>query len=451
YASDLFDHVTVERFAEYFQTMLAAMLSEPARPLATLPLIGQAERDRLLVAFNATAADYPSEMLLHQLFEEQAARQPDATAIVFEDQHLSYSELNRRANRLAHRLIAQGVVPDARVAICVERSLDMIVGLLAILKAGGAYVPLDPAYPRDRLDYMLRDCAPSILLTHRAFAQFMPMEAPMPVVLFDAAQMGDDIHGELNLSVAALCPRHLAYVIYTSGSTGMPKGVMIEHANACNLIVWAMRHFSPEQSASTLFATSINFDLAVYEMFLPLSSGSTVTLVKDILAPGVSLASITHINTVPSAAASLLATGRILPSVSGINLAGEPLKAQLVEQLFAGTATRYIANLYGPTETTTYSTWTRFSREGGFRPGIGRPIANTQIYILDPHGQPVPSGVTGEIHIGGAGVARGYLNRPELTAERFVADPFSTTPGARMYKTGDLARWLADGNIEYLG
>jgi amino acid adenylation domain-containing protein len=448
YATDLFDATTIARFASHFGTLLDAFVAQPQAAVSALPLLDASQRRQLLEDFNDTAADFPRDLLIHQMFERQAAARPDAVALVFEDRELTYGELNRRANRLAHYLIAQGVRPDQRVALCAERSAEMVIGLLAILKAGGAYVPLDPAYPRDRLAHMIEDSEPVLLLTQSALHDVLPAQA-MPVCLIDQSVFGHQpAHDPV---VPALSPASLAYVIYTSGSTGKPKGVMIEHRNACNLIAWAREHFSPTQTASTLFATSINFDLAVYEMFVPLSSGTTITVVEDALAAGVDLDGITHINTVPSAITSLLESRRIPASVSDINLAGEPLKSALVARLFDGTSADRIANLYGPTETTTYSTWIRTDRATGFQRGIGRPIANTQIYILDPHGQPAPVGVAGEIFIGGAGVARGYLNRPELTTERFLADPFSGAEGARMYKTGDLGRWLAEGNIEYLG
>ncbi|HET8774712.1 MAG TPA: non-ribosomal peptide synthase/polyketide synthase, partial [Thermoanaerobaculia bacterium] len=431
YSTALFDHATIERWAGHFVTLLEAMVADAAAGVATLPLLPAAERRQLLAGFNATEAAYPQETLIHELFERQAALQPDAVAVVCEGRSLTYGELNARANQLAHELIARGVQPDDRVAISMERSLDMIVALLGTLKAGGAYVPLDPAYPAERLQYLIEDSAPKVVLTEEVLCQLPEGPASNPVT--------------------GVTARNLAYIIYTSGSTGLPKGVAIEHRNTANLLYWALENFAAGELANTLFATSINFDLAVWELFVPLAAGRTVTLVKNALALAERPEPVTLVNTVPSAIKALLDAGGVPATVQLVNLAGEPLKRDLAERLFAETATQSVANLYGPSETTTYSTWVRMSREQGFDATIGRPIANTQIYILDAHGQPVPVGVAGEIYIGGDGVARGYLNRPELTAERFLRDPFAAAADARMYKTGDLGRWLPDGTIEYLG
>ncbi|MBC8953403.1 non-ribosomal peptide synthetase [Xenorhabdus sp. PB62.4] len=460
YASDLFDSTTVERMVGYLQRVLAAMATDTTQAIARLPMLSESERQQLLVDFNATHADFPQDALIHQLFEAQMAQCPTATAVVCENQTLSYDELNRHANRLAHHLIALGVRPDDRVTICVERRLEMVVGLLAILKAGGAYVPLDPAYPTERLAYMLEDSAPIVILTQTALVN--KLTRSVPKILLDnildtqTPFLTEQPDHNPDAQVLGLTSRHLAYVIYTSGSTGLPKGVAIEHRNTVNFLTWAQQMFSPTELVHTLFATSLNFDLAVYECFAPLLSGGTVHLVPDVLSlvnteSAVTKQAISLINTVPSAIARLIEVNAVPMSVRTVNLAGEALKSHVVEHLFTHTHVQNVCNLYGPSETTTYSTWTRMHRATGFDSHIGRPIANTRIYILDPHGQPVPLGAVGEIHIAGAGVARGYLNRPELTTERFLSDPFSSDPDARMYKTGDLGRWLSDGNIEYLG
>ncbi len=435
YASDLFDRATVERWAGHYVRLLETMVADSSVRAATLPLLSAAERRQLLVDFNDTGAEFPKDELIHQLFERQAAAQPDAVAIVCEGRSVTYAELNARANRLAHELIEFGVTPDDRVAICTERDLDMVVGLLGTLKAGGAYLPVDPAYPDGRRQYLLEDGAPKVVLTKELLRQdrtARPASNPDPRVL-------------------GLTARNLAYVIYTSGSTGVPKGVAIEHANTVNLLHWALSSFTGEELSNTLFSTSINFDLAVWELFVPLAAGSTLTLVRNALELTARPEPVTTINTVPSAMQALLSAGGVPPSTRLVNLAGEPLRREIVERLFAETATQSVANLYGPSETTTYSTWVRMPRERGFAAHIGRPVANTQVYILDTRGEPVPIGVTGEVYIGGDGVARGYLNRPGLTAERFLRDPFRATADARMYRTGDLGRWLPDGNIEYLG
>ncbi len=444
------------RILGYFGTALeglvAALVEHSEQSVLLLPVLPDSERRQVLIDFNDSAVTWPSQRLLHSLVEDQASAQPAAVAVVFEQHSLSYAELNARANRLAHHLIALGVRPDARVAICIERSLDMVVGLLAILKAGGAYVPLDPAYPAERLAFMLADSAPLALITQQTLRErLQPVDGLALIVLDDPAtlstlQQGPD-HNPDPLATG-LKPDHLAYVIYTSGSTGQPKGVAIEHRNATNLVAWATARFTRETLLNTLLSTSINFDLAVFELFVPLAAGTTIHLVTNILQP---IGEVSLVNTVPSAIRALLDENRVPGCARMINLAGEPLKRDLVERIFASTEVQAVANLYGPSETTTYSTWVRMDRAQGFLAHIGRPIANTQIYILDTHAQPVPIGVAGEIHIGGAGVARGYLNRPELTAEKFIRDPYSAAPDARMYKTGDLGRWLADGTVEYLG
>ncbi|MGJ7902565.1 amino acid adenylation domain-containing protein, partial [Lysobacter sp. 1R34A] len=447
FATDLFERETIERYAGYFVRLLEAMVADAQCPVGRLPWLPAAERELVLERFNDTAFDYPRERLLHQPFEAQVRSTPDATALVCGDERLSYAELNRRANRIAHRLLALGVRADDRVAICLERGPALVAGVLGILKAGAAYVPLDPNYPPDRLAYMLADSAPMALLSQQSLRGLLG-EASVPVLMADdAALNGQPEHDPVVDGVTAC---HLAYVIYTSGSTGQPKGVAIEHANAANFIAWANANFSREQLSNTLFSTSINFDLAVYELFAPLSVGAQITLVRDVLATDAA-SPLSLINTVPSGINALLQSGGVPASTRTVNLAGEPLKRALVEQLFAQTEVTTVANLYGPTETTTYSTWVAMDRNGGFASHIGKPVANTRIYIVDAHLQPVPVGVVGELYIGGEGVARGYLHRPELTAERFVRDPFVADETARMYKTGDLGRWRADGTIEYLG
>ncbi len=445
YATSLFEAATMERYLGYLRMVLRGMVADEKQAVDRLPLLPAAERVQVLETFNATALEYPTEACLHELFEAQAERTPHATAVTHTSGSLTYAELNERANRLAHHLRGGGVGPDTRVAICMERTPEMVAGLLAVLKAGGAYVPLDPAYPADRIAYMLRDSAPRAVLTQSALAaRFDGLGVPVLDVLDGAAWAGRPAG---NPGRADLRPDHLAYIIYTSGSTGMPKGVMLEHGNAVNFLTWAAASFHTRELERTLFATSLNFDLHVFECFAPLAMGAALHLVKNALELP-ETRGVTLVNTVPSAMKALVDTDGVPAGVGTINLAGEPLKRALVEQIFASTAAERVCNLYGPSETTTYSTWVEMDRATGFIPHIGRPVANTQVYILDAHGEPVPTGVTGEIYIGGAGVTRGYLNRPELTAQRFLDDPFS---GGRMYRTGDLGRWLADGNIEYRG
>ena len=456
YDTDLYEAETVGRMADHFTRLLGAVAADPARPIHSYDILSDAERHRLLVEWNDTAVPYPRDSCIHKLFEAQVARTPDATALVFADERLSYFELNARANRLAHHLIDLGVGPETLVGIAVERSIEMVVGLLGILKAGGAYLPLDPGYPAERIAFMLEDAGCPVLLTQAHLEDGLPAHDATVVRLdadWEAISSRPDTDPVDADRSAPLTPDNLAYVIYTSGSTGWPKGVMIEHRNVVSFVAWSLRTFLPDDLARVLASTSLCFDLSVFEHFVPLSAGGTVIVVEDALElfqSGASLAP-TLINTVPSIMDQLLQVGGIPAGVRVINLAGEALRAETVRRIRDRAEAVEIYNLYGPSEDTTYSTFTLVDGAGTAGPPIGRPIANTQVYILDGHANPVPVGVSGELYIGGAGLARGYLNRPELTAERFVADPFSDEPGSRLYRTGDLARYLADGNIEFLG
>nr|UXB95131.1 non ribosomal peptide synthetase [Pseudomonas syringae] len=444
------------RVCGYMQTalknLLVALEQSPDIALDSLPILPAAEREQLLVRFNDTALDYPHEQTIHGMFEAQVERTPEALAVVRGEQRLTYRELNEQSNRLAHVLRKQGVQPDSRVGICVERGVDMVVGLLAILKAGGGYVPLDPAYPAERIAYMLQDSTPAAVLAQSA-TEALLADVSVPVINLDQSNWQDE--SGRNPQVQGLTSAHLAYLIYTSGSTGLPKGVMIEHRNTVNFLTWAHAAFDAGTTHSalekTLFSTSLNFDLAVYECFAPLTSGGSIEVVSNVLELQHGENDIGLINTVPSALKALLETDSLPKSVHTVNVAGEALKRSLVENLFEKTSVQRLCNLYGPSETTTYSSWVAMDREDGFAAHIGKPVGNTWFYLLDSQQQPVPLGVAGEIYIGGAGVARGYLNRDELTVERFLADPFSQQPQARMYRTGDLGRYLSDGNIEYLG
>ncbi|MEE4149196.1 syringopeptin non-ribosomal peptide synthetase SypC, partial [Pseudomonas viridiflava] len=430
------------------ENLVTALEQTPETSLQDLSILPAAEREQLLVAFNDTALDYPQQQTIHGMFEAQAERTPQALAVIHGEQRLTYRELNEQANRLAHALRKQGVQPDSRVGICVERSVEMVVGLLAILKAGGGYVPLDPAYPAERIAYMLQDSAPAAVLAQSA-TEALLADVSMPVINLDLINWQDE--SVQNPQVPGLTSAHLAYLIYTSGSTGLPKGVMIEHRNTVNFLTWAHTAFDASALEKTLFSTSLNFDLAVYECFAPLTSGGSIDVVKNVLELQHGEHDIGLINTVPSALKALLDVDGLPKSVHTVNVAGEALKRSLVESLFEKTGVQRLCNLYGPSETTTYSSWVAMDRKEGFAAHIGKPVGNTQFYLLDEQQQPVPLGVAGEIYIGGAGVARGYLNRDDLTAERFLKDPFSQQPAARMYRTGDLGRYLPDGNIEYLG
>src|SRR6267378_1323072 len=459
YAKSLFERSTIERMARHYETLLEGVVANPMARVGELPLLTQPEREQILVEWNDTEVDYPSKACIHELFEAQVQKTPEAVAVAYQERQLSYRELNTQANRLAHHLRTLGVGPDKLVGICVERGLEMVVGLLAVLKAGGAYVPMDPNYPAERLAYMLQDSAPVVVLTQAGLDKKVGRVLGREAAAVPALHLGTTIQPwaqqpASNLERAAgggLTSKHLAYVIYTSGSTGTPKGVMIEHANVVNFIRWGKSAFPSEILECTLFSTSLSFDLAAFECLVPISVGATVRIAQDAVDLVSVPRGITLINTVPSVLKALADVNGVPKTVRWVNLAGEPLKRTLVEQIFATTEVETVCNLYGPTETTTYSTWVRIGRDNVFASHIGRPIANTRIYILDAGMQPVPVGVTGEMYIGGAGVARGYLNRPELTAERFLVDPFSKEPGERIYKTGDLARYLTDGNIEFLG
>jgi amino acid adenylation domain-containing protein len=458
YNTDLFDAATIDRIQEHFRTLLEGIVAAPEQRVSKLPLLSEAERRQLLVEWNDTQTDYPKDRCVHELFEEQVERIPEAVALVFEDQQLTYRELNRQANRLAHHLRSLGVGPEVLVGICVERSVEMVVGLLGILKAGGAYVPLDPAYPRERLAFMIEDAGVPVVLTQERLLEELPNHEPRLICL-DAE--GQAIAGdrEENL-ISGVAADDLAYVMYTSGSTGRPKGVMVCHRGVCNYLHWRQIYFPLTDADRLLQAASLSFDDSVWEFFEPLMVGARVVMAR----PGGQQASayllrliaeqrITAACFVPSLLQVLLEEPRLksCDCLRRVTTGGETLSIELQERFFARMRAG-LHNGYGPTEATISATfWTCERGRHRRTVPVGRPIANTQIYLLDQNLQPVPIGVPGELHIGGDGLARGYLNRPELTAKRFIPDPFSLQPGARLYRTGDLARYLPDGNIEFLG
>ncbi len=451
YNTDLFDGTTIERMTAHFQNLLLAVVENPQFSVAEFPLLSEAEQYQLLVEWNDTQSEYSSDQCIHQLFEAQVEKNPDAVAVVFEEQQLTYQQLNQRANQLAHHLQSLGVKAEVLVGICIERSLEMVVGLLGIHKAGGAYVPLDPKYPQERLSYVLADSGVEVLLIHSSLLESLP-EHQARVVCLDTDWDAIEKNSKENL-YAGVSSDSLAYVIYTSGSTGKPKGVAIEHQSPVALCHWAQQTFTTEQLSGVLAATSICFDLSVFELFITLCLGGKVIVIQNALdIPNLTTSEeITLINTVPSAIAELLSIGGIPEQVTTVNLAGEPLQNKIVEQLYQHQNIERVYNLYGPSEDTTYSTFALLEKGTTEPPSIGHPISNTQIYILDKHLQEVPIGVAGELYIGGDGLARGYLNLPELTSEKFIPNPFSPSKSERLYKTGDLACYGRDGNIEFLG
>jgi amino acid adenylation domain-containing protein len=452
YRRALYERGMVERLARHLGVLLERVVEDEGKRIREQELLTEGEREQILVKWNQTGVEYGRERCIHELFEEQVKKTPEAPALIFGNQELTYRDLNHRANQLAHYLRKIGIRPDMPVAICVERSLEMIVSILATLKAGGAYLPLDPGYPSDRLNYMFEDSAATVMLTQGHLAGLFTnlKQSPLLVDVNEDGPQRTNPRTNLAISETGVSAGSLAYIIYTSGSTGRPKGVAIQHSHAVNFLRWARESFSTDVLKRTLFSTSLNFDLSVYECFVPLTVGAMVRLVRNALDCE-SDTNITLINTVPSAMTALLEGGKSPRTLRVVNVAGEPLKKVLVEKIFAATDVEVVWNLYGPTETTTYSTCAGMKRNEPFVAHIGKPIANTQVYVLDGELQPVPVSVTGEMYIGGAGVARGYLKRPALTAENFLPDPFATQPGARTYRTGDLARWTADGNIEFLG
>ncbi|MHC5758897.1 amino acid adenylation domain-containing protein [Nostoc sp.] len=456
YATDLFEAETIQRMAGHFEILLEAIIQNSQQPISTLPLITTAEIQQLQV-WNQTNINYLKNQTLVSLFEEQVAQTPDNIAVVFEDKSLSYQELNQKANQLAHYLLElkkeQQLPDNPLIAICVERSLSMLIGIFAILKAGGAYVPIDPSYPQERIYLMLEDSNACVLLTTNPIKKQLPLEKlknPCQVVFLEPETWVNQLTNNPNLQSS---PDDLAYIIYTSGSTGRPKGVAIAQSSPVALIKWAHSIYSAEQLAGVLASTSICFDLSVFEIFVPLTQGGSVIVVENALyieQARNSIVPMTLVNTVPSAAVELLNMNVIPASVQIINLAGEPLKNRLVQALYQTTSVTGVYNLYGPSEDTTYSTFTKVAKNAQHEPTIGKAIANTRIYILDSYNQPLPPAIPGELCIAGAGLAQGYLNRPDLSAEKFIdIKLFNQTE--RIYKTGDLARWLPDGNLQYLG
>lgn len=465
YNADLFENATITRMMGHWQMLLEGVVADPERRLSELPLLTSAELRQILIEWNNTTTDYPREQCIHQLFEEQVKRTPDAVALVYENMQLTYLQLNQRANQLAHYLQRRGVGPEVPVGLCVERSLEMIVGLLAILKAGGAYVPLDPANPKERLAFILEDIQAPILLTQAHLCEGLPKQKAQ-VVCVDRDVMSQESEENLKSRVKV---ENAAYIIYTSGTTGTPKGVVIQHQSLVNYSEVARITYELKPGDRVLQFAAISFDASAEEIYPSLVSGATLVLRTNSMIDSISLflqkcqewaltvldlpTAFWHELTRKIALEALL----LPPSVRLVIIGGEQAQPELVAlwQTHVGKQVQLV-NTYGPTEATIVATM--YSVSGSPETGstlrevpIGRPIANVQVYLLDKYLKAVPIGVPGELHIGGVGLAREYFHRPELTAEKFIPHPFSAEPGAYLYKTGDLVRYLPTGDIEFLG
>ncbi|MFD4206030.1 amino acid adenylation domain-containing protein [Micromonospora tulbaghiae] len=445
------------RLAAFLDTFAAAAAAAPHTPTGGLDLTGPDVRRFVLGEWGGTTSPVP-DVRLSTLIERQVAVTPDAPAVTCGDTTLTYAQLNAAANRLARVLVARGAGPERLVALALPRSAEMMVALLAVLKSGAGYLPVDLRYPPDRIEFMLADAAPRLVLTGTdvagrlpaAAGQLLPLDGPTVVAALAGQDDTDLTDADRLRPLRGASP---AYVIYTSGSTGRPKGVVVSHDNVVDLARWAVAEIGPEALRRVLASTSLNFDVSVFEMFGPLACGGEIEVVDDLLALAERPAgwSGSLISAVPSAFAQLLAEGAVDAHAEVVVLAGEALSAAAVRAIGAALPGARVANIYGPTEATVYSTaWPGGDLQAGAAPPIGRPTTNTRAYILDAALRPVPPGTAGELYLAGAGLARGYLHRPRLSAERFVADPFGA-PGTRMYRTGDLVRWLADGDIDYLG
>jgi amino acid adenylation domain-containing protein len=454
YNTDLYKEETIEQLETHFTRLLHSIVASPDQKIGELTMLSPSEEHQLTEVFNATSTAYPRDKSLIDLFEEQVKRTPDAIALVFQDQELSYQELNNRSNQLGHYLISKGISKETLVPIVVERSPEMVIGILGILKSGAAYVPVDPDYPEDRIGYMLEDSGAVMVITSiSSKSRIGSNAAGVELIALDGKDQEGISSQPTNNPGLAISPEQLAYVIYTSGSTGKPKGVMIEHTSLINLLesIGDTVGFKPD--SVFLSVTTYSFDICYLELYTPLiKGGKLILLPKGIAADGFRLAESlalyrpTHMQATPSTWQLLIDANWENRESIKMLIGGEAIKEDIKNVL---TLKGDVFNVYGPTETTIWSSIKKLAHDE--RVVIGKPIANTSIYILDTNHKIVPTGVLGEIYIAGAGLARGYLNQSELTREKFIANPFSTGPGSRMYKTGDLGRWLPDGNIECLG
>ncbi|HEY0735023.1 MAG TPA: amino acid adenylation domain-containing protein [Herpetosiphonaceae bacterium] len=462
YNTDIFDHSSMTRMLEHFMTLLEHIVQQPTQSIDRLPLMQPWEQEQVLVAWNETSQAYAVEPCLHELFAAQAAQTPDAIALRYGEESLSYAALNARANQLAHHLRALGVggcpSGEVLVGICLDRSIDLVIGLLAILKAGGAYVPLDPAYPAERLGFMLQDTQAPVVITEQRFHAILPPNTAQ-ILDLDTAWPTIAEHPETAPASAATAD-NLAYVIYTSGSTGQPKGAMNTHRAIVNRLLWMQDEYQLTAADRVLQKTPFSFDVSVWEFFWPLITGATLVVARPeghkdpaYLVDLIASQGITTLHFVPPMLRVFLQEPNLgrCRTLKRVICSGEALPADLQARFFERLDCE-LHNLYGPTEAAVDVTYWPCDRDSALSTvPIGRPVANTTIYLLDQQLQPVPIGVPGELYIGGVQLARGYLNRPALTAEKFIPDPFSAQPNARLYKTGDLARFLPDGAIEYLG
>jgi amino acid adenylation domain-containing protein len=458
YDKDRFDGDLVRRMGGHIRVLLEQMMKGPGKRVSEMVITTEEERRQILIEWNATARDYPTHRCLHELFEDQVERTPDRTALVYEDRRLTYREFNARANQLARVIRSCGVGPDIPVGVFMERSLEMVLSLYGILKAGGAYVPLDPEYPHERVTFMLEDTNVPVILTQKHLLEDIPA-SPAKIICVDDEWPVIDRESKDNLSGGASAG-NLAYIIFTSGSTGKPKGAMNEHRGIVNRLVWMQEEYRLDGTDRVIQKTPYSFDVSVWEFFWPLLYGATLVVARPgghrdsaYLVQTIVDNDITTIHFVPSMLQIFLEdrnAGRC-KSLKRVICSGEALPYELQERFFKLLEAE-LHNLYGPTEAAVDVTYWACRRDSDLHlVPIGRPVANTQTYILNRYMQPVPIGIPGELYLGGIQVGRGYMNRPELTAEKFIPDPFRQEPGARLYKTGDLCRYLPDGNVEYIG
>ena len=463
YNCDLFESATIARFAEHFQTLLAQMVQQPDAPIDSLSLLSAQAKQQIVYDWNNTATPFVDSFLLHGGFEAQVRQSPEAIALLYEDQTVTYQALNHRANQVAHRLRELGVGTETLVGIYGERSPDLILGLLAILKAGGAYVPLDPSYPPDRIAEMVEDAQLSVVLTQRPFVDRLPPHNAQILCLDEPETVAAYPTENLALDIA---PNQLAYIIYTSGSTGKPKGVMISHRGAVNTNLDINQRFGIGVGDRVISLASLSFDLSVYDIFGLLAAGGGVVIppAKDALNPGAWLQlmhqhRVTFWDTAPAVMEMLMTTViqqnlRLPDSLRVVMMSGDAISVTLPDQICSHAQPQIQVYSFGGA--TEGSIWSICYPIGQVEPHwtsipYGKPISNQRFHILDPNLNPVPIGVAGELHIGGTGVALGYFRRPELTDQRFIPDPFFDTPKAHLYKTGDLGRYLPDGTIQFLG